>query len=69
MLADDARAERFLALTGLTPDSLRSALGERSLLAAVLRFLEAHEPDLITCAAAIGAAPVDLPAARRRLDG
>ncbi len=67
-LAEDARAERFLALTGLTPDTLRAALGERSTLAAVLRFLEAHEPDLIACAAAIGADPLDLPAARRRLE-
>ncbi len=68
ILADDARAERFLALTGLTPDTLRAAIGEQSLLAAVLRFLEAHEPDLITCAGVIGAAPADLPAARRRLE-
>jgi len=67
-LADDARAERFLALTGLTPDALRKALGERTTLAAVLRFLEAHEPDLIACAEAIGANPADLPAARRRLE-
>lgn len=68
ILADGARAERFLALTGLTPDTLRGALGERSTLAAVLRFLEAHEPDLIACAAAIGTEPAGLPAARRRLD-
>ncbi len=67
-LADNARAERFLALTGLTPDTLRAALGERSTLAATLRFLEAHEPDLVACAAAIGVEPADLPAARRRLD-
>ncbi len=67
-LADDARAERFLALTGLTPDGLRAGLGERTTLAAVLRFLEAHEPDLVACAAAIGAEPMDVPAARRRLE-
>jgi hypothetical protein len=67
-LADDARAERFLALTGLTPEGLREGLGEPSVLAAVLRFLEAHEPDLVACAAAIGAEPMDLPEARRRLE-
>ncbi|MBX3560681.1 MAG: DUF3572 family protein [Sphingomonas sp.] len=68
-LTDDMRAARFLALTGLTPDALRGGLGKRSTLAAVLRFLEAHEPDLIACAAAIGADPADLPETRRRLEG
>ncbi len=68
ILADDARAARFLALTGLTPDALRAGLGQRATLAAALRFLEAHEPDLIACADAIGARPADLPAARRRLE-
>lgn len=67
-LADNARAERFLALTGLTPEGLRNGLGQSATLAAVLRFLEAHEPDLIACAEAIGADPADLPAARRRLE-
>lgn len=67
-LADDARATRFLALTGLTPDDLRAALGEPATLAAALRFLEAHEPDLVACAEALGVAPADLPEARRRLE-
>jgi len=67
-LGDDARAERFLALTGLTPEGLRARLDEPAMLAAALRFLEAHEPDLIACAEAIGVKPADLPEARRRLE-
>jgi len=67
-LGDEARAGRFLALTGLTPEGLRDALDERSTLAAVLRFLEAHEPDLIACAADLRVDPAGIPAARRRLE-
>jgi len=67
-LSDGARADRLLALTGLTPEDLRGGLGDPALLAAILRFLEAHEPDLIACAEAIGASPAGLVDARRRLE-
>jgi hypothetical protein len=67
-LADGDRAERLLALTGLTPDDLRARLDEPAVLAAILRFLEAHEPDLLACAEALGAAPPELVEARRRLE-
>jgi hypothetical protein len=68
VLADDARAERLLALTGLTPAGLRARVGERDFLAAVLRFLENHEPDLIACAGALGVPPLALIAAREGLE-
>ncbi len=67
-LADEARAQRLLALTGLTADDLRSRLDQSSLLAAVLGFLEAHEPDLVACAEALRVPPAELVAARRRLE-
>ncbi|HEY0011858.1 MAG TPA: DUF3572 family protein [Allosphingosinicella sp.] len=67
-LSDDARAERLLSLTGLTPEDLRTGLGEPATLAAILAFLEAHEPDLVACADAIGATPAALVEARRRLE-
>ena len=67
-LSDDGRADRFLALTGLTPEQLRARIGERTLLAALIRFLEAHEPDLVTCAAFIGITPLQLVDVRRRLE-
>ncbi len=67
-LAEPARAERLLALTGLTPADLRARIGEPPLLAAILRFLEAHEPDLIACADALGVAPARLASARLELE-
>ena len=67
-LDEPARAQRLLGLTGLTPADLRDRLGDPSLLAAVLGFLEAHEPDLIACAEALGVAPAALVAARRSLE-
>lgn len=69
VLAEDARAARLLALTGLTPEGLRARVQERDFLAAVLRFLEAHEPDLIACAGALGISPLALIAARQELEG
>ena len=67
-LSDGARAERLLAVTGLTPGDLRDRVGEPSLLAAVLGYLEAHEPDLIACADELGVKPAALVAARERLE-
>ncbi|WP_428631546.1 DUF3572 family protein [Sphingopyxis sp.] len=67
ILSDDPRAERLLAMTGLGPDSLRKALGEPATLAAILSFLAAHEPDLVTCADTLAVRPEELVAAARRL--
>ena len=67
-LREEVRAERLLALTGLRPDDLRSRVSDRALLAAVLRFLEAHEPDLLACAKALDVPPLDLVDARFRLE-
>lgn len=67
-LCDDRRAERFLALTGLSPDGIRAQVGDRTLLAACLSFLEAHEPDLVAVAAAVGVSPGALIAARLELE-
>jgi hypothetical protein len=68
-LSDEKRSERLLSLTGLTPEGLRSGITDRGLQAAILGFLENHEPDLIACAVAIDASPAELVAARRELDG
>ena len=67
-LSDQARAERLLALTGLTPQDLRARLGKRSVLAAILGFLESYEPDLLACAEEHGVKPTVLVDARRRLE-
>lgn len=67
-LTDERRAQRFLALSGIDTDDLRRRAPEPSLLAALLRFLEGHEPDLIDVAEAIGVKPQDLVAAREELE-
>ena len=67
-LTDERRAQRFLDLSGIETEDLRRRAAEPFLLAALLRFLEAHEPDLIDVAAAIGAKPEDLVAAREELE-
>ncbi|APE27675.1 DUF3572 family protein [Aurantiacibacter gangjinensis] len=67
VLSDDGRAQRFLDLTGLTPDGLRDAIGEPSTHRAVFEFLEAHEPDLLGAADALDMPPEELVAAGREL--
>lgn len=67
-LAEPARAERLLALTGLTPDDLRGRIGDPTVLAAALGFLEAYEPDLVAAAEALGVPPAELVEARRMLE-
>ena len=57
MLSDDDRAGRLLTLTGLTGGDLRERLGERPVLAAVLEYLCAYEPDLLAAAEHLGVGP------------
>lgn len=63
VLGDEARATRFLALTGLTPDALRAGLGDAAIQGAVLEFLANHEADLVAAAAALDIPPHVLAAA------
>ncbi|GGY92963.1 DUF3572 domain-containing protein [Novosphingobium colocasiae] len=67
IVADDDRAGRFLALTGLTPDLLRAGLGYRGTHVAVIDFLCAHEPDLVAAADSLGVKPEALAAAGKAL--
>ena len=69
MLADEHRATRLLALTGVAPDDLRARAGEPALLAEVLDFIARFEPDLIACADALGTTPPALIAAHATLAG
>ncbi|WP_022672984.1 DUF3572 family protein [Novosphingopyxis baekryungensis] len=68
IMSDDARAVRFLDLTGLTPDALRAGLQDQATHRAVLGFLEAYEPDLVSYAEARQIDPSQIPAAARKLD-
>lgn len=67
-ISDERRARRFLDLTGIGTDELRDRAGDPALLAALLRFLEAHEPDLIAVAEAMNVAPTTLVAARQEIE-
>ncbi len=67
-LSDERRARRFLDLTGIGTDELRARAAEPALLAALLRFLEAHEPDLLAVAEALDIRPEALVEARRALE-
>ena len=66
-LADDRRADRLLALTGMDADTLRAGIGDPTVLGAVLAFLADHEPDLIACAEAVDSTPEALIAAKEAL--
>ena len=68
-IGDQRLADRFLSLSGITPPELRQLAASPALLAALLRFLESHEPDLIEVAGTIGVKPEVLVAARRELEG
>jgi len=67
-LGDERRAQRFLDLTGIGTDELRQRADDPRLLASLIAFLEAHEPDLVAVAAALEVQPSALAAARRQLD-
>ena len=67
-LGDDRRAQRFIDLTGIGTDELRSRADDPRLLGALLRFLEAHEPDLVAVSEQLGLKPEELVHARRKLE-
>ena len=67
-VADPARAARLLDLTGLSPADLRASADTPATLAAVIAFLEGHEPDLVACADTLDITPEALVALRHRLE-
>jgi len=67
-LGSDRRAQRFVDMTGIGTDELRSRAAEPALLSALLRFLEAHEPDLVAVAEELGVEPEELVSARRDIE-
>ncbi len=67
IVADSARAERMLSLTGLDASGLRACLSDPAMLGALMDFVINHEPDLLACADALDIAPAALVAARERL--
>jgi uncharacterized protein DUF3572 len=68
-LGDERRARRFLDLTGIETQELRQRATDPVILAALIGFLEAHEPDFTSVSEEIGATPQALSAARQQLEG
>ena len=67
-LGNQRLAERFLSLSGIDPPELRHRAADADVLAALLRFLEAHEPDLVAIAEQLAVKPEALVAARHQLE-
>ena len=67
-LGSERRAQRFIDLTGIGTNELRARAADPALLAALLRFLEAHEPDLLAVAEELGVEPALLVEARAELE-
>ena len=65
---DGERLERFLSLSGLTPETVRAAAGEPGFLGAVLTHLMSDESLLLAFAANEGIAPDGVARAAHRLD-
>ena len=66
---DEARVERFAALTGLDPADMREAARQPGFFSAVLDYLSGHEPDLVAFAEAAGLDPARVAAAGHALQG
>lgn len=74
VLSDEDRADRLIALTGITPDELRHRLGagedaRREVLVAMMDYLMSYEPDLLACADALSITPEVLVEAHGALSG
>lgn len=57
ILEDETLRPRFLALTGLDPETLRARAGKPDMAEAVAAFLAGHEPDLLAVARRLGVPP------------
>lgn len=68
ILQDGERAERYLDLTGLDPDTLRAGLDDPALLGSALEFLANYEPDLIRASEALAVTPEELVAQKTVLN-
>jgi hypothetical protein len=69
LAADSQRLERFLALSGLGPHTLRRAAADPAFLGAVLDYFVADESLLLAFAARQGWRPEDVVLARDELGG
>lgn len=69
LAADASRLERFMALSGLTLETLRASAREPGFPGAILDYLASDEPLLLAFAANAGHDPADVIRAREVLTG
>jgi hypothetical protein len=69
LASDEERLVRFLNLTGMTPRGLRATATQPESLGAVLDYLLAWEPLLISFSEELGVAPEVVAQSRHRLPG
>jgi uncharacterized protein DUF3572 len=69
LATEPERLSRFLALSGLAPESIRAAAAESGFLAGVLAHLGEDETLLVAFAAEAGVKPAAVDLARRTLAG
>jgi hypothetical protein len=69
LASDGERLGRFLAVTGIGPEEIRSAAGEPGFLVGVLEYLASDEPLLSGFAAEAGINPNDIVKAHMALGG
>lgn len=69
LASDEQRLVRFLNLSGLTPGGLRKTATEPESLGAVLDYLLAWEPLLLSCSEELGVTPELIAHSRQRLPG
>ena len=69
LIRDQERLARFLALTGLGPDTIRAAAGSPGFLRAVLDHVAGNENLLVSLADEMGTRPETIAEAHRLLAG
>lgn len=69
IVGDEDRMDRFLALTGLGPDDVKSRIGDPAFLGGVLDHLLGFEPDLMAFAEEAELDPAQVQRARAGLPG
>src|SRR3954469_14264701 len=69
LLADDERAERFIQVTNFSGEEIKDLLANSTFLGGVLDFILEDETLVGEAAGALGLAPAEVAAVRRRLPG
>lgn len=69
MAGEPDMLQRFLALSGVAPDQIRSAIADPGFLAGMIDFIMGHEPTLLAFCEATGTKPETVIAAHQHYSG